>query len=223
MKSTSNRFLKELESYKRESLNPPAPVVYKWLNTFSLPSSSLFSFIQRMGFDDTKWHVQANLLMNKTIGIYPIAYERVKEVDADDYDNPAKWLIDGVISALDDDKNESEATFWWKEEVHRIKLSSFARDTEHGDLVHSTLSETNEYLMLMCVLVSRYEAFQIVSLTEQPRGGGNQKKQILRTAVSNLLANNIAANTKPNVKSIATQLGISAQRVYVIKKELEQP
>jgi hypothetical protein len=224
MKATNNRFLDEFKYYEKLSFKASfslIPTFYKWLGSFSPKASALFSSIQRSDVHNSAWQVKANLLTELSSTVYPISHEKIKEVDACKYESIESWLIDGVITALDNDKGKNEAKFWKQEEDTRAKLTTFliASDTRNRDVFEN--ENTNEYLMLMCSVLSRYEAYQIVKKTPQPRGGGNEKNEILRSKIRSMRDLNIKTSGKQNVKSIATRVGISQARVYKILTELK--
>lgn len=225
MKTTGNRFLEELQYYEKLSFKTSfslIPTFFKWLGSFSPKPSALYLSIQNIKTQSQTWQSKANLLNEFSQNIYPIAYEKIKEVDACKYESIESWLIDGVITALDNDKGKKEAKFWKQEEVTRTKFSTFliASDTRNRDVIENEI--TNEYLMLMCSVLSRYEAYQIVKRTPQPRGGGNKKDETLRSKIQSLRDHNIATLGKQNVKSIAEAMNISQTRVYNIIRDLKR-
>jgi hypothetical protein len=223
MKTTNNRFLSELNDHEQlafKTSHPLPPTFYKWLSSFSPKPSKLFLLLQTNGKRYRDWQSKANCLSNFSLALYPAAYEKIKEVDAHDFNSIELWLIDGVVNALDDSKVNSEVKFWKKEEATRSKLSLFfaAPNIENREVFE--IEHVNEYLMLMCTVLSRYDGYKIVERTPQPRGGGNEKNESLRARIKLMRDQNVKTTGKQNVKSIAKVIGRSPTRVYAILKEL---
>ncbi|MBF7074304.1 hypothetical protein ISG33_12930 [Glaciecola sp. MH2013] len=222
MKTTDSRFLEELHYYEKLSFKTSfslAPTFYKWLGSFSPKPSAIFSSIQSIDNQSQNWQSIANRITELSLKIYPNAYEKINQVDSHQYSSIDSWLIDGIVSALDKSRDKNEVNFWNHEEANRIKLSSFLM-APNTPIQNSFENEhLNEYLMLTCGILSRYEAYQIVKMTPQPRGGGNIKDETLRSKIKSLRDHNIATTGKPNVESIAEEMNLSPARVYAILKE----
>lgn len=222
MKASNNRFLNELQRYEKLSFKTSfslIPTFYKWLGSFSPKPSVLYSWVEIIKDQSQNWQGKANRLTELSRNFYPKAYDKIKDIDAHQYNSVESWSIDGVINALDNSKAKSEVAFWNQQEPTRIKLSSFLVGQENQNNKVSENEETNEYLMLMFSVLSRYEAYQIVRNTPQPRGGGHKNKQ-LRATVKALREQNILTTGKQNVALIANDMNISQARVYILLKEL---
>jgi hypothetical protein len=221
MKASGNRFLNELQYYEKISFKTSfslIPTYYKWLGSFSPKPSVLYSLLESIEGQSQIWQAKANRLTELSASFYPNAYDEIKEIDAHQYNGVDSWAIDGVINALDSSKTKTEVAFWNQQEPTRIKLSSFLVGEANQNNEAFENEETNEYLMLMCSVLSRYEAYQIVRDTPQPRGGGHKNKQ-LRANVKALRDHNIQTTGKQNVAAIAKILGITESRIYKILKE----
>jgi hypothetical protein len=224
MKSKDNRFLNELQRYEKASFKTSfslPPTYYKWLASLSPKPSVLLGRLQIHIEQHENWKFRANRLTELSQNVYPVAYEKIKELDATEYSLIESWVIDGIVYALDESKEKSEVQFWKQEEATRIKLSSFL--ITQGNLSRDTPEDesSNEYLMLVCSLLSRYEAYHIVKNIPQPRGGGNEKDEILRSKIKWLREHNIRTTGRQNVKLIAESFSKSKTRIYKILKEFD--
>jgi hypothetical protein len=223
MKTTNNRFLDEFKYYEKLSFKTSfslIPTFYKWQGSFSPKSSLLFSSIQRSDSHNSTWQVKANLLTELSSTVYPISYEKIKGIDAVSYCTIGSWMIDGIITALDDSRDSNETKFWKQEEAMRLKLSSSLVSSSRHNQDAFEYENANEFLMLTCSVLSRYDAYQIVKATPQPRGGGQVIDENLRVTIKSMRDHNIETSGKQNVKSIATRVGISQARVYKILTKL---
>jgi hypothetical protein len=210
--------LSRYEAFKNKSSSMIAPSMYKWLGSFSKRPSILFHSLESDNVHNNDWCYKANYLVSGMSNIYPITYQLIKAIDAQNYTNSADWLIDGVVAALDGSKNKDEVAFWWKAEKQRTKQSIF----DNVDHRLGFLSDDDEYFRLMCVIVRRYEAYQVIKNTKQPRGGGASKDYEKRANLTTLLATIVKPNGQPDIKAIAHKLDISPSRVYKLKGEIER-
>tara|TARA_R110002060_G_scaffold51424_6_gene62363 strand:+ start:4253 stop:5452 length:1200 start_codon:yes stop_codon:yes gene_type:complete len=222
MKSTQNRYLEELKYYENLSFKQShslAPTIFKWVSSFTKRPSSLFSCINIHESQDCKWADKANILTNQTQTVFPLSYQKLKDINANEFASAAHWLIDGIVSSLDESKSKDEVLFWWREEPNRIRSPILPGSLK---VKASELDNNNsdEYLLLMCSIIARYEAVQTINNIPQPRGGGAKKDKKKRDTVAKLLAENLKLTGKKNISGIADAMGISTSRVYKILKDL---
>lgn len=213
MRSHNNRYLYELQYYEEISETPPPPTVYKWLGSFAPSTSSVLYSLQDKELENASWQTKANNLIEYSADIYENAYNQLKSLNSSVFKSSVEWLIDGVVSALAGSADKDEVAFWKKSEDKRVKLSSFYINANSND--PSVLFIDDESFRLALSVIRRYEAYQIVKCTKQPRGGGNAKDQQLRARIFN------ARSRTPqiSVKNIAKAENLSTSRIYKILEE----
>jgi hypothetical protein len=173
MRTTDNRFKEELKFLEDSSFKSTVsivPSISKWVSSFAARPSRLYHSIYAGEQRKKSWQSRANHLVQEASAVFPLTYEKVQHLDANDFDSPENWLIGGIVNALDDSKEKSEVAFWWQEEPHRLKFSS--QTNGESAMTNCSDEETafDEYLMMMSTILARYEATEMIRLTPQPRG-----------------------------------------------------